>query len=82
VKNRQEKMIQISSGAGHDAAVMSEITPTAMLFIRCKNAVSHHPDESVKLDDVRVALNVMNDFLIKLGDEKNGFAKTNYRQTR
>jgi allantoate deiminase len=77
VKNRQKKLIQISSGAGHDAAVMSEITPTAMLFIRCKKGVSHHPDESVKLDDVRVALDVMNDFLIKLGDEKTDLRRQN-----
>ncbi len=63
VKRRQKKTIHLSSGAGHDAAVMAGITPAAMLFIRCKGGVSHHPDESVKAADVQVAYDVMNDFL-------------------
>ncbi len=63
VKQRRKKTIRLSSGAGHDAAVMAGITPTAMLFIRCKGGVSHHPDESVKAADVQVAYDVMNDFL-------------------
>ncbi|HTY88929.1 MAG TPA: allantoate amidohydrolase [Candidatus Acidoferrum sp.] len=66
VKRRQKKTIRLPSGAGHDAAVMAGITPTAMLFIRCKNGVSHHPDESVKTADVQMALVVMNDFLQSL----------------
>ena len=63
VKRRQKKAIQIPSGAGHDAAVMAGITPSAMLFIRCKDGISHHPDESVETSDVQKAFDVMNDFL-------------------
>lgn len=66
VKRHQKKIIFLSSGAGHDAAVMAKITPTAMLFIRCKGGISHHPDESVNLADVRVAFAVMNDFILQL----------------
>ena len=47
------------SGAGHDAMVMAKIAPTAMLFVRCKNGISHHPDEFVSFDDIRVSLQVM-----------------------
>jgi allantoate deiminase len=63
VRKRQKETIQLASGAGHDAAVMAGLTPSAMLFIRCKNGISHHPDESVKSADARAALEVMNDFL-------------------
>jgi allantoate deiminase len=63
VLRRQKGSVTLPSGAGHDAAVMAEITPAAMLFIRCKNGISHHPDESVKVEDVQIALDVMNDFL-------------------
>jgi allantoate deiminase len=56
----------LPSGAGHDAAALATITPVAMLFVRCKDGISHHPDESVWEDDVRVALSVMNDFLQRL----------------
>jgi allantoate deiminase len=40
-----------------------------MLFIRCQGGISHHPDESASLRDVRVALAVLNDFLRLLASE-------------
>jgi allantoate deiminase len=63
VRNREKRVIVLPSGAGHDAAVMAVITPSAMLFIRCQDGISHHPDESVEINDVQMALDVMNDFL-------------------
>ncbi len=63
-------ILNLPSGAGHDAAVISKITPVAMLFVRCKEGISHHPNESVKVDDVRVAIAVMNEFLQLLAKEK------------
>jgi allantoate deiminase len=48
--------VRLVSGAGHDAAILARHVPTAVLFIRCKDGISHHPDESVTLDDVTVAL--------------------------
>ena len=69
VKKHQRKVAVLPSGAGHDAAVMAQITPAAMLFVRCKGGVSHHPDESVSSPDVRVAFEVMNDFLRRLADD-------------
>jgi allantoate deiminase len=58
--------VSLASGAGHDAAIMSAITPVAMLFVRCKNGLSHHPDESASLEDARMAISVMNDFIMRL----------------
>ena len=66
VRRRQGKLLRLPSGAGHDAAVMAEITPAAMLFIRCRNGVSHHPDESVNVQDAQIALEVLGDFLQSL----------------
>lgn len=65
-KKHQRHVIQLPSGAGHDAAIMAQITPAAMLFIRCKQGISHHPDESAKAEDIAVALAVMNDFILQL----------------
>ncbi len=62
-ERRQKKTPSLVSGAGHDAAIMAKITPAAMLFIRCKNGISHHPDESVKTSDVQLAFEVMTDYL-------------------
>ena len=47
------------SGAGHDAAVMADRFPTAMMFIRQPSGISHHPDEDVSRRDVAVAIDVL-----------------------
>jgi allantoate deiminase len=51
------------SGAGHDAMVLAEHLPVAMLFLRSPNGVSHHPDETVREEDVDAALQVGMNFL-------------------
>jgi len=66
VKQRQKRIIRLASGAGHDAAMMAGIVPVAMLFLRCRGGVSHHPDESVKPGDVKIALDILNGFLQSL----------------
>ena len=60
---------QLVSGAGHDAAIMAGLTPMAMLFLRSPGGISHHPDEAVLIDDVRIALQIIVDFLIRLAGE-------------
>jgi allantoate deiminase len=54
---------ELPSGAGHDAAVMAGLTDAAMLFVRCAGGVSHNPVESVTVEDVAVAIDVMGRFL-------------------
>jgi allantoate deiminase len=54
---------RLPSGAGHDAAQMATLTPIAMLFVRCKEGISHNPAESVKREDVGVAVVVLGRFL-------------------
>jgi allantoate deiminase len=59
-------VLALPSGAGHDAAVLSELTAIAMLFVRCRGGISHNPAESVKQEDVTVALAVMERFLTSM----------------
>jgi len=47
---------RMSSGAGHDAMIVARRMPVAMLFLRSPGGISHHPDESVRHDDVVAAL--------------------------
>ncbi len=42
---------RLPSGAGHDAAALAAITDVAMIFVRCKGGISHHPDESITRED-------------------------------
>jgi allantoate deiminase len=53
----------LTSGAGHDGVEMSHIAPVGMLFVRCKGGVSHNPAESVTVEDVGVAIDVLGRFL-------------------
>jgi allantoate deiminase len=57
---------RIVSGAGHDAMVMARKLPVAMLFLRSPGGISHHPDESVRLEDVAAAIKVGHRFLLDL----------------
>ncbi len=53
----------MTSGAGHDAMILAPHVPAAMLFLRTPAGLSHHPDESVSLEDVEAALKTCMAFL-------------------
>ncbi|WP_285018213.1 allantoate amidohydrolase [Novosphingobium sp. fls2-241-R2A-195] len=59
---------RLVSGAGHDAMNMAALCPTAMLFIRCREGISHNPAEHVEPADAEIALRVMLGFIDRLGD--------------
>ena len=44
------------SGAGHDAMIMAEKIPSAMIFLRTPGGISHDPAESVHVEDVEKAI--------------------------
>jgi len=46
------------SGAGHDAMILAQKVPASMLFLRSPGGISHHPDESVRAEDVDAAMAV------------------------
>ena len=69
VKAVQGKSLSLVSGAGHDGVVMSALTPIAMLFVRCRDGLSHHPDEYASPKDLAVALEVTVDFLQRLATD-------------
>jgi allantoate deiminase len=57
---------RMASGAGHDAMIVARRMPAAMLFLRSPDGISHHPDESVRTEDVAAALEVGMHFLDEL----------------
>lgn len=56
------------SGAGHDAAVMAQVCPVAMLFVRCRGGVSHHPEEYASPADIAAGLSVLADAVCGLAE--------------
>jgi allantoate deiminase len=59
-------VFELPSGAGHDGMAMIDLADVAMLFVRCRGGISHHPDEHVKLADAdagaRVLLSLIENF--------------------
>lgn len=59
--------VRMTSGAGHDAMIIAPVLPSVMLFLRSPGGVSHHPAETVLIEDVNQALQVGLHFLEALG---------------
>jgi allantoate deiminase len=59
-------VFELPSGAGHDGMAMVDIADVAMLFVRCRGGISHHPDEHVETADAgagaRVLLRLIENF--------------------
>jgi N-carbamoyl-L-amino-acid hydrolase len=61
---------RLVAGAGHDAKYMSELAPTAMLFVRTVGGKSHCESEAVHWPDVEIAANVLLGAVLALAEER------------
>lgn len=61
-------IVRLPSGAGHDAAALSTLCPVAMLFVRCRDGISHNPAESIKRIDAERAIHALSDFVLRLSN--------------
>jgi allantoate deiminase len=52
-------VFELPSGAGHDGMAMIDIADIAMLFVRCRGGISHHPDEHVEPADADAGARVL-----------------------
>jgi len=57
------------SRAYHDSLFMARIAPIAMIFIPCRNGVSHRPDEYAAPQDIVLGTRVLAQVLAKLASE-------------
>ena len=59
------------SGAGHDAAYIARVAPTAMIFVPCAGGISHNEAEATSFDEcaagAQVLLNAVLEFDRRLG---------------
>jgi allantoate deiminase len=53
------RVFELPSGAGHDGMAMIDVADVAMVFVRCRGGVSHHPDEHVDAADVEAGARVL-----------------------
>lgn len=54
------------SGAGHDAAFMARLCPSAMLFVPCRDGRSHCPEEWADAADLALAAEVLANTIMEL----------------
>ena len=67
VEETGRRPVDLVSGAGHDAAAFIHAgIPSSMLFVRCRDGLSHHPDEFVASTDIAAALLATDHFLQRL----------------
>jgi N-carbamoyl-L-amino-acid hydrolase len=59
---------RMTSGAGHDAQMMSRICPSAMLFVPSKGGISHSPKEDTDPVHLELGANVLTRTLERLAN--------------
>ncbi len=67
---------RMASGAGHDAMILAEKIPAAMIFLRTPGGISHDPAESVHRDDVAKALECGRHLLTQLAASQEFLGRT------
>lgn len=50
---------EMVSGAGHDAAYVARVAPTAMIFVPCAGGLSHNEEEDASFDDCKAGAQVL-----------------------
>ena len=63
------KSRRMTSGAGHDAQMISRIAPAAMIFVPSRKGISHNPCEFTPDEDIVAGANILLDVVQKLASE-------------
>ena len=70
VKSVGVEYMTMPSGAGHDAMHWAEAVPTGMIFIPCRDGISHNPAEFAEMDDIVTGAEVLDKVLRKISLEE------------
>ena len=70
VKSVGIEYMTMPSGAGHDAMHWAEAVPTGMIFIPCRDGISHNSAEFAEMDDIVTGAEVLDKVLRKLSLEE------------
>jgi N-carbamoyl-L-amino-acid hydrolase len=58
--------MRLPSGAFHDANFIADLAPAGMIFVPCKDGISHSPAEYARPDDLAAGARVLAAALVKL----------------
>jgi N-carbamoyl-L-amino-acid hydrolase len=62
------KYLEFPSGAGHDAMYLERICPAAMIFVPCRDGISHNEAESATASDLAAGTRVLARATLALAD--------------
>ena len=60
------KYLKMHSGAGHDSAILTEVTDVGMIFVPSIEGISHAPDEDTSFEDLKRGCDILVNSLVKL----------------
>jgi len=63
-EHAQYSHMDIVTGAGHDAVYLASVAPTAMIFVPCKDGISHNEIEDAKPEDLGAGAQVLFDAML------------------
>ncbi|KAI9665786.1 MAG: hypothetical protein M1821_003720 [Bathelium mastoideum] len=58
-EDAETKIMEMTSGAGHDSVYTSKRCPTSMIFVPCRDGVSHNPAEYCEPEDCAIGAQVL-----------------------
>jgi beta-ureidopropionase / N-carbamoyl-L-amino-acid hydrolase len=62
--------MEVVSGAGHDAVYMARLAPAGMVFIPCKDGISHNEIEDAKPEHIEAGCNVLLHAMLDRANQK------------
>ncbi len=57
------KSFVMESGAGHDVMNMAKKWPSGLIFIPCRDGLSHHPNEYASLEDLHMGVEILSEYI-------------------
>jgi acetylornithine deacetylase/succinyl-diaminopimelate desuccinylase-like protein len=60
----KDQLRDIYSGAGHDSCLTALHNPTGMIFVPCKDGLSHNPEEYCKPEDCALGTQILLDAVL------------------
>lgn len=71
-RERGARYHRLESGAGHDAMTFPIVgIPTGMIFIPCREGISHCPEETVRDEDAAIGTQILTDTILRLSHKLN-----------
>jgi allantoate deiminase len=65
-RERNVESLRMISGAGHDSALLADVTETGMIFVPSPGGRSHCPEEFTRLEDIGVGCEILLSAVIEL----------------